>query len=247
MNTFIPMGFNTQIGQVQQGYSLIPGYFLVSYPMVDSQQMGNLNDIQVEKLAEDYCLCELKNQEAEEKSEVKEKTKKINEDFTVVEDEKFKEPEKLGEKKRRCFKTEKDNDVLEPFQFKYIHVGTSRYKRKIIQCLYEGCNKTFGKSWNFRDHALMHEGHKPYKCSICGKCFTQKGNMKKHVKLHEGKDVTLRKSFKCIYCSKSYTERYNLRSHLKKVHKVTKASKEIAKALDYKYAKTPTLPVDKET
>ena len=89
-----------------------------------------------------------------------------------------------GKKKRRVFKSEDDNTVLAGFKFKYKYIGASKHRRKVIVCQYEGCNKTFGKSWNFRDHALMHEGIKPYVCKICRKSFTQKGNLKKHCKVH---------------------------------------------------------------
>ena len=114
-------------------------------------------------------------------------------------------------KRRRCFKTEEDNDVLRGFKYKYIYTGTSRYKRKTIQWLYPGWDRTFGKSWNFRDHALMHEGLKPYVWSTWNKSFTQKGNLRKHIRLHEVNTIKERKVYDWIYWNKSYTERYNLR------------------------------------
>ena len=87
-------------------------------------------------------------------------------------------------KKRRVYKTEESNVVLQGFKFRYEAIPNAKYNRKLIVCEYPGCNKTFNKTWNFRDHALMHEGIKPFSCEICGKTFTQKGNKKKHMKAH---------------------------------------------------------------
>ena len=113
--------------------------------------------------------------------------------------------------RRRVFNTEEDNTILKGYLFKYKQEGTSKHKRKIIVCQYPGCTKTFAKSWNFRDHAMVHEGLKPYYCEICWKPFTQKGNMLKHQRVHIIQNVRDRKTNWCKFCSKSYTEKYNLR------------------------------------
>ena len=86
---------------------------------------------------------------------------------------------------RRVFKTEESNDLLRGLKFRYHYVPNSKYNKKLIVCEYPGCGKTFSKSWNFKDHALMHEGVKPYTCKICLKSFTQRGNMEKHMKTHK--------------------------------------------------------------
>mmetsp|Transcript_20382 Transcript_20382/g.22762 ORF Transcript_20382/g.22762 Transcript_20382/m.22762 type:complete len:93 (-) Transcript_20382:35-313(-) len=92
----------------------------------------------------------------------------------------------------------------------------------------------------------MHEGLKPYVCSICNKSFTQKGNLRKHLRLHEVETIKQRKVFDCIYCPKSYTERYNLRSHLNRFHGVTDLSiAEVKEALDYRYSKITPKNKDK--
>lgn len=64
-------------------------------------------------------------------------------------------------------------------------------------CKYNGCDKEFTKTWNLLDHVRMHEGIKPYKCSLCRKSFTQKGNLKKHLKQHTLKTLKERKRFCC--------------------------------------------------
>ena len=76
-------------------------------------------------------------------------------------------------------------DLVDNYKYKYIHKMSGGRKTKIIQCGYEGCDKQFSKSWNFMDHARMHEGIKPYKCFLCDKRFTQKGNLMKHERMHK--------------------------------------------------------------
>ena len=88
-------------------------------------------------------------------------------------------------RKRRVFRTEESNELLRGLKFRYSYIPNSKYNKKLIVCKYPGCNKTFNKSWNFKDHALMHEGVKPYTCNVCLKNFTQKGNMEKHMKTHK--------------------------------------------------------------
>ncbi|CAI2375469.1 unnamed protein product [Moneuplotes crassus] len=62
--------------------------------------------------------------------------------------------------------------------------GPKRTK-KYIQCRYQNCAKIFTRTWNFIDHARMHLGIKPYRCSLCGAQFTQKCNLNSHIsKIH---------------------------------------------------------------
>ena len=91
----------------------------------------------------------------------------------------------LKKRTRRVFKTEESNELLRGLKFRYSYFPNSKYNKKLIVCEYPGCNKSFSKSWNFKDHALVHEGIKPYACKICLKSFTQRGNMEKHMKTHK--------------------------------------------------------------
>jgi len=59
----------------------------------------------------------------------------------------------------------------------------------------------------------VHEGLKPFKCSICDVSFTQIGSMNKHIKcVHEGQ------KFNCSICNASFTRGGNLKKHIARVH-----------------------------
>lgn len=99
---------------------------------------------------------------------------------------------------------------IHPYQNIYVtNPKTGRQVKKIL-CKHPGCNKTFEKKWNFKDHIRMHRGDRPYKCPHCVKTFTQKGNLDKHMKQHEFSDLKSRKIHKCHICHKRFTEKYNL-------------------------------------
>jgi hypothetical protein len=48
-------------------------------------------------------------------------------------------------------------------------------------CKHAGCNRTFTKLGNIRNHVIKHTNSKPFKCESCKKTYTQKGNLVKHV------------------------------------------------------------------
>ena len=103
--------------------------------------------------------------------------------------------------------------LLKPFRHEKVKQWDdtqSRFKVSYV-CKYENCNKEFTKTWNLLDHVRMHEGIKPFACTLWGKTFTQKGNLKKHnIVQHSTESLEERKKFRCDICDKGYTERYNL-------------------------------------
>ncbi|CAI2386639.1 unnamed protein product [Moneuplotes crassus] len=116
--------------------------------------------------------------------------------------------------------TDKELEILKECEYslRYDPVGNTTRTRRIVICEFESCKKEFIKAWNFLDHYRMHQGVRPFVCSVCSKNFTQKGNLKKHMRQHINKNVKDRKIHKCHLCPKSYTERYNLRSHYEVKH-----------------------------
>lgn len=51
------------------------------------------------------------------------------------------------------------------------------------------CLKKFKKTYNLKQHLLIHNNERPHKCLICGKSFTQKSNLKKHSAVHLERNV----------------------------------------------------------
>ncbi|CAI2387526.1 unnamed protein product [Moneuplotes crassus] len=114
-------------------------------------------------------------------------------------------------------KTELYENLLKPFKHakRVETLPVSGRTITVYICKYEDCNREFTKIWNLVDHARMHEGIRPYKCSFCSKAFTQKGNLKKHSKQHQHRSIEERRQFQCQICKKRYTEKYNLTAHLR--------------------------------
>ena len=47
------------------------------------------------------------------------------------------------------------------------------------------CFKKFKKTYNLKQHLLIHTNDKPFKCDTCGKAFVQKSNLTKHHLTHK--------------------------------------------------------------
>ena len=68
--------------------------------------------------------------------------------------------------------------------------------------------------------SAVHEGKKPFKCTICDKRFGRKSHMELHISaVHEEK-----KPFKCLLCNKGFTRKENLQSHISLVHESKKSA-----------------------
>ena len=75
---------------------------------------------------------------------------------------------------------------------------------------------------NLKEHiSTVHDGVKPWQCSLCDSSFARKKNLKRHVEsAHEGK-----KEFKCVLCTDTFKKSIRLREHMNTVHEGIKPHK----------------------
>ncbi|KAI4861198.1 hypothetical protein F4820DRAFT_74693 [Hypoxylon rubiginosum] len=53
-------------------------------------------------------------------------------------------------------------------------------------CVFEDCNKKFGRKENIKSHVQTHLNDRQYMCPTCQKCFVRQHDLKRHAKIHTG-------------------------------------------------------------
>lgn len=183
--------------------------------ILNSQNMNSESGInpELKNLINSYCLCWDANSESQYLSNW-DPQKSREEIYSSTNFETYKHIKEVSSKLDFTLNKEQLYEkMLKPFKHKKHKIYDFDIHRHVITytCEYEGCGKEFNKTWNLLDHVRMHEGIKPFQCSICQKEFTQKGNLRKHhVVKHSLNSLNERKKYECNMCGKRYTERYNL-------------------------------------
>lgn len=103
--------------------------------------------------------------------------------------------------------------VLEGHQYEVLPNPESNHGENthIYIWKYDGCGKTFTKTYNLVYHFRVHTNEKPFKCKHCDKRFSQKGNLGRHLETHEAESLKERKVHQWPTWLKGYTSVYNLR------------------------------------
>ena len=53
-------------------------------------------------------------------------------------------------------------------------------------CLFDDCQKRFGRKENIKSHVQTHLNDRQYQCPSCHKCFVRQHDLKRHAKIHTG-------------------------------------------------------------
>ncbi|KAI0965814.1 hypothetical protein F4678DRAFT_311841 [Xylaria arbuscula] len=53
-------------------------------------------------------------------------------------------------------------------------------------CVFEDCNKRFGRKENIKSHVQTHLNDRQFQCPSCHKCFVRQHDLKRHAKIHTG-------------------------------------------------------------
>ena len=71
----------------------------------------------------------------------------------------------------------------------------------------------------FRRHIeTVHEGKKPYNCSICDSNFSSKGDLRRHIEaVHKEKKPHI-----CIKCDATFALKQTLKTHISLIHEKVK-------------------------
>lgn len=87
--------------------------------------------------------------------------------------------------------------------------GTSGSGKTFI-CYFPNCNRSFGRSYNLKAHALTHGDHRPFPCRLCKKTFARIHDRDRHMSCH-----STEKAHCCIVCLGRFARQDAVIRHLK--------------------------------
>ncbi|KAK3907996.1 Zinc finger protein 2-like protein [Frankliniella fusca] len=72
------------------------------------------------------------------------------------------------------------------------------------------CGRRFTQAHSRTKHERTHTGERLHGCPICGKRFGEPFMLKRHMRVHSGD-----KPFRCLECGRSFSDKFGLKRHLK--------------------------------
>ncbi|KAM8879384.1 uncharacterized protein AB9W97_014775 [Spinachia spinachia] len=79
------------------------------------------------------------------------------------------------------------------------------------------CGRVLGSAASLESHVGLHEGRRPFSCTLCGKSFPDSAGLKRHGRVHRNGRIHI-----CHQCGKGFVYRFGLTKHLQMVHKKMK-------------------------
>lgn len=74
-------------------------------------------------------------------------------------------------------------------------------------CMFQDCDRSFGRKENIKSHVQTHLGDRQYRCMHCGNTFVRQHDLKRHAKIHSGV-----KPYPCS-CGRSFARHDALTRH----------------------------------
>ncbi|KAK5116900.1 hypothetical protein LTR62_006621 [Meristemomyces frigidus] len=64
------------------------------------------------------------------------------------------------------------------------YIGELNESDNKYPCMWDGCNRRFGRKENVRAHVQTHLGDRQFKCNLCDKTFVRQHDLKRHIAIH---------------------------------------------------------------
>lgn len=70
------------------------------------------------------------------------------------------------------------------------------------------CRKSFKSRGQLKQHMVVHQKNRPYRCDECGKCYSYAQVLEIHYRTHTGE-----RPYNCRFCGRSFRQRSHLNDH----------------------------------